>query len=53
MESSEPFTATLHEWMTVFMRHSMHNFMQHVREADILCHRLAPCSTSAGKAAAE
>ena len=32
MESSELFTATLHEWMTVFMRHSMHNFMQHVRE---------------------
>lgn len=32
MENSDLFTATLHEWMTVFMRRSMHNFMQHVRE---------------------
>ena len=32
MESSELFTATLHEWMTVFMRRSMHNFISYSKE---------------------
>jgi DNA-binding MarR family transcriptional regulator len=32
MPAADQFTATLHEWVAVFMRHSMRNFIGYARE---------------------
>jgi DNA-binding MarR family transcriptional regulator len=35
MQPSDVFTATLREWVALFMRRSMRNFMQYVRESGL------------------
>jgi DNA-binding MarR family transcriptional regulator len=35
MEPPNPFVATLHEWIEVFMHHSMRNFIRYSRESGL------------------